>query len=222
MPLLGPPAVVGDASGECDTAVGDVWGGGAIIEFFFAALMMSLYVIGDWGDWGISGSLGAASGVRSTGAGEGVAWSRELKLLSSGLLLFLTMLRVLVAPLCAPLSSDVGVIGVLGGESTSLLSRTASREYVLPLAYGSMFRKGGLLLVGRKVETRLLVRFGWCSEEIDPVGVEDRSIEDTVEYTLERFLVWPEFGDIDLRGVGSSMMEGFPAKTNDTALAVTS
>lgn len=69
---------------------------------------------------------------------------------------------------------------------------------------------------------RELALTDWCEDEIEPVGVDDRSMTEMAEYVLDRFLVSIEFGEIDLLGVDTSTIDGFPENTTDTALAVTS
>lgn len=193
------------------------------MAFFFAARMMSLYVMG------VMGVLGAfrvvSSVVSALVGGRVTSWGRGESVRNNGLLRFLTSEKVLETSL----SNCVGVLGVLAELSSSdgVLSLScfgASNEYVLPLAYGSMLKKVGLFLTNNSSANRLPFLCCCTGDATELAGVSGRSTgEVTEDAVLDRVRVAMEFGEIDrrLRSVRSTM-EGLPEYTTATTRAVSS
>jgi hypothetical protein len=178
-------------------------GGGIIIAFFLAALMMSLYVTGVMGGCGVFAAGSSVDSTRarlvdgrtnSCGCGDSVR--------SNGLLLFLTRENVLDMPL----SNCVGVLGALA-FSSSCCPATSS-EYVLPLAYGSMLRNGGLFFT----DSMLPFLAGCTGDGTELAGVDGRSTGDCAdEAVLGRVRVAMELGEMDrLLSSVRSTIDGLP------------
>lgn len=140
MPLLDVPAV--GVIGEVPCGFGRGCGGAAI-EFFLAAFMISLYVTGgggtdDLGAIASNGAVLALAGGPGAGAGDSAGSSRctgagvvEMFVLRFGRLLFRTRL----SDLDIFLSMAVGVRGVFTAAFSSVSDLGgASSEYLLPLA----------------------------------------------------------------------------------------
>lgn len=123
-------------------------------------------------------------------------------LLSMGRLRFFTRLNVF----CTRLNIAVGVIGL--SRSSGALSRTD-----WDLAKGSVFKNAGLRAAGI-AGNRLACRRGRGLVDCEMAG------EDVTELLSD--LASDEIGDTDRLGHGSSTMDGLPAKTTDTILAVSS